>query len=106
MEAAMTKRVLLAVVVLGLMTSHAVAQSGDGSLRGTVTDEQGAAMPGVSVTAISTALLMIEVSSPSNVLNIQGELQNTLPLVEGKYWSDFLHILEYTGQKPRQVTSH
>jgi hypothetical protein len=58
----MTKRVLLAVVVLGLMTSHAAAQSGDGSLRGTVTDEQGAAMPGVTVTAISAALLTPSVS--------------------------------------------
>ena len=33
------------------------AQGGDGSLRGTVKDEQGAAMPGVTVTATSPALL-------------------------------------------------
>ena len=33
---------------------------------------------------------MIEVSSPSNVLNIDADFQKPLPLVEGKYWSDFL----------------
>jgi hypothetical protein len=140
----------------------ALAQGGDGSLRGTVKDDQGGALPGVTVTATSPALLsnslaisdaagnyrlinlppgtyaltaelagfsvfrreavllraganfqvditmaigtleetitvsgdspMLEVSNPSNVLNIDADFQKTLPLVEGKYWSDFLHM--------------
>jgi hypothetical protein len=35
----------------------ALAQGGDGSLRGTVKDDQGGALPGVTVTATSPALL-------------------------------------------------
>src|SRR4051812_34862341 len=35
------------------LSANAAAQSGDGSLRGIVNDEQGAAMPGVTVTATS-----------------------------------------------------
>src|SRR4249920_1772315 len=35
------------------LSAHAAAQGGDGSLRGIVNDEQGAAMPGVTVTATS-----------------------------------------------------
>ena len=146
------------------------AQGGDGSLRGTVKDEQGAAMPGVTVTATSPALLtpsvavsdddgsyrvinlppgtytltaelpgfaifrregillraganfqvdiamtlgtlqetvtvsgdspMIEVSRPSNVLNIDAGFQKALPLVEGKYWSDFLHMTPGVMSRP------
>ena len=35
------------------VAANVAAQSGNGSLRGTVVDEQGAAMPGVSITATS-----------------------------------------------------
>ncbi|MFN2445535.1 MAG: carboxypeptidase-like regulatory domain-containing protein [Vicinamibacterales bacterium] len=146
------------------------AQGGDGSLRGTVTDYQGAAMPGVTITATSPALLspsvalsddegnyrlinlppgtytltaeltgfavfrreaillraganfqvdiamelgtlqetvtvsgdspMIEVSRPSNVPNIDATFQKALPLVEGKYWSDFLHMTPGVMSRP------
>ena len=139
---------------------YLAAQGGDGSLRGTVKDEQGGAIPGVTVTATSPALIapavavsesdgtyrlvnlppgtytvqaelqgfttfrregvllraaanfqvdvtmglgavqetitvtgdspMLEVSRPSNVLNIDADFQKQVPVVEGKYWSDFL----------------
>lgn len=160
------------VVCLGtMMAGRAAAQGGDGSLRGTIKDQQGAALPGVAVTATSPALLspvtavtdnegnyrlinlppgtytvtaelagfavfrregillragatfqvdeivmtlgtvqetitvtgqspMIEVSKPSNVLNIDGDFQKTLPLVEGKYWSDFLHMTPGVMSRP------
>src|SRR5687767_11934053 len=159
------------ILLVGLAAAtNAAAQGGDGSLQGTVKDEQGAAMPGVTVTLTSPALLtpsvavsdaagnyrlinlppgtytltaeltgfsvfrregillragatyqvditmalgtlqetvtvsgespMIEVSSPSNVLNIEGEFQKTLPLVEGKYWSDFLHMTPGVMSRP------
>jgi hypothetical protein len=148
----------------------ATAQTGDGSLRGTVTDEQGAALPGVTITASSPALLsartdvtdatgtyriaslppgtyvitaelpgfatfrreniqlraganflvdvsmalgelketitvtgdspMLEVSNPSNVLNIEGEFQKQVPLVEGKFWSDFLQMTPGVMSRP------
>jgi hypothetical protein len=139
------------------------AQSGNGSLRGTVVDEQGAAMPGVTVTAVSpeaispgtavtdgqgayrllnlspgtytvTAELpgfavyrregvlvrtgsnfqlediamkvgtleeaitvsgqspMLEVSNPTTAMNLDAEFQKALPLVESKFWSDFLQM--------------
>jgi hypothetical protein len=139
------------------------AQSGNGSLRGTVVDEQGAAMPGVTVTATSpeaispgvavtdgegayripnlppgtyviTAELtgfavyrregvlvrtgsnfqlediamkvgtleeaitvsgqspMLEVSNPTTAMNLDAEFQKALPLVESKFWSDFLQM--------------
>ena len=44
------------LVCLALPASLA-AQGGDGSLRGTVRDEQGGAIPGVTVTATSPALI-------------------------------------------------
>jgi len=40
-----------------LFAANAAAQSGNGSLRGTIVDEQGAAMPGVTITATSPAAL-------------------------------------------------
>ena len=43
---------------------------------------------------------MLEVSSPSNVLNIDADFQKTLPLVEGKYWSDFLHMTPGVMSRP------
>ncbi len=39
------------------LSAHAAAQGGDGSLRGIVDDEQGAAMPGVTVTATSPQVI-------------------------------------------------
>ena len=159
------------ILVCGLCAPPgAAAQGGDGTLRGTVTDEQGGALPGVTVTATSPALLgpsvavtddtgnyrlinlspgtyvvsaelagfaifrregillragatfqvditmslgslqetvtvsgdspMIEVSSPSNILNIEGDFQKSLPLVEGKYWSDVLHMTPGVMSRP------
>lgn len=53
-------RPLLAVLVavLAITASSANAQTGDGSLRGYVKDEQGGALPGVNVTATSPQLLV------------------------------------------------
>ena len=54
----MKSRAVLGVLMLGLLSgTYAAAQSGDGSLRGLVKDEQGAVMPGVTVTARSLELL-------------------------------------------------
>src|SRR6185503_2364946 len=44
---------LLACLFTLALSANAARQSGDGSLRGIVNDEQGAAMPGVTVTATS-----------------------------------------------------
>ena len=153
-------RALILALALASVTVPAAAQVGDGGLRGTVVDEQGGAMPGVTVTATSSALMapavaisesdgtyrlinlppgeyvlsaelagftafrregvllraganfqvditmtvgameetitvtgdspMLEVSKPSNVLTIDAEFQKRCPIVEGKFWSDFL----------------
>src|SRR5918996_1407349 len=152
------------------IAAGAAAQGGNGSIRGTVKDEQGAAMPGVTMTATGPALLtpsvavtddtgnyrlinlppgdytltaeltgfsvfrregillraganfqvditmalgtlqetvtvsgdspMLEVANPSNVLNIDANFQKTLPLVEGKFWSDFLHMTPGVMSRP------
>src|SRR3954469_23825112 len=50
-------RLLLAFTLLTLTANAAAAQSGQGSLRGYVRDEQGGVLPGVTVTATSPALL-------------------------------------------------
>lgn len=163
--------IVIAVLLFGgVFESGMAAQGGNGSLRGTVTDAQGGALPGVTVTATSPALLtpsvgvsdaggnyrlvnlppgtyaiaaelsgfsvfvregillraganfqvdiamalgtlsetvtvsgdspMLEVSSPSNVLNIDAVFQKSLPLVEGKYWSDFLHMTPGVMSRP------
>jgi hypothetical protein len=164
------KVAVLSLAFAVAVTASAGAQGGNGSLRGTVKDEQGSAMPGVTVTARSPALLipsvaisddvgnyrlinlppgdyvliaeltgfsvfrreaillraganfqvdvtmtlgtlqetitvtgdspMLEVASPSNVLNIQADFQKTLPIVEGKYWSDFLHMTPGVMSRP------
>jgi hypothetical protein len=153
-----------------LIPSLAAAQGGDGSLRGAIKDDQGAVMPGVTVTATSAALInpsvtvtesdgtyrlvnlppgtytlqaelpgfttfrreaillraganfqvditmtlgalqetitvtgdspMLEVSKPSNVLNIDAEFQKQVPVVEGKYWSDFLMMAPGVISRP------
>ena len=159
------------LLVVGLSwASDAAAQGGDGSLRGVVRDTQGGALPGVTVTATSPAMLvprtdvsdaegnyrlinlppgtytmtaeltgfstfrregilvraganfqvdvalsvgtleesitvtgdspMLEVSRPSNVLNIDAVFQKTVPLVEGKYWSDFLMMTPGVMSRP------
>src|SRR5438128_1420987 len=43
--------------LLGLSVAPASAQTGDGSLRGYVRDQQGGVLPGVTVTATSPSLL-------------------------------------------------
>jgi len=54
----MNRRVIAVALVgfLGLSTV-ATAQTGAGSLRGYITDEQGGALPGVTVTARSEVLI-------------------------------------------------
>jgi len=54
----MRRIVMVLVVVVSLASAAtALAQGGDGSLRGTVKDDQGGALPGVTVSATSPALL-------------------------------------------------
>ena len=162
--------VLLAVLLALSVGADAAAQSGDGSLRGLVKDEQGAVMPGVTVTATSGELLtpaaatseadgsyrlpnlppgtytltaelsgfrsvrkegillraganfqvdftlavgaleetitvtgespMLEVTKPSNVLNIDASFQKEVPVVESHFWSDFLQYTPGVLSRP------
>lgn len=158
-------RTLLAAATLVLILAvadYVAAQTGDGSLRGYVRDELGSVLPGVTVTATSSALLnasaavtdstgyyrlislppgtytltaeltgfavfkregillragstfqvdvvmqvgtleetitvvgdspMLEVSRPSNTLNIDGEFQREVPLQARRNWSNFLEV--------------
>ncbi len=155
--------------VLGL-SAVAAAQTGAGSLRGHITDEQGGALPGVTVAARSEVLIqpvtsvtdaegyyrlinlppgtyevsadlsgfaafkrqgvlvragsnfqvdiamkiaalsetitvsgespMLEVSNPSNVLNISGEFQREMPIQARRNWSDFLEITPGVHSRP------
>src|SRR5436190_20696944 len=50
-------RLVVSCAALLLMAIDAAAQTGQGSLRGYVRDEQGGALPGVTVTATSAALI-------------------------------------------------
>src|SRR6476646_7425066 len=50
-------RSALASTVLFLLAASAAAQTGQGSLRGYVKDDQGGALPGATVTARSAALM-------------------------------------------------
>jgi len=43
---------------------------------------------------------MIEVSKPSNVLNIDGEFQKQMPLAARKNWTDFLEITPGVHSRP------
>jgi hypothetical protein len=54
-----TRRSILTVVVIMLLSAAArvAGQGGDGSLRGTVKDAQGGALPGVTISATSPAML-------------------------------------------------
>src|SRR4030095_8219054 len=54
----MTRTFVVPLIACSLFLSHsASAQTGDGSLRGYVKDQQGGVLPGVTVTATSPALL-------------------------------------------------
>ncbi len=161
------------LLILALCLSNArdaTAQSGDGSLRGVVKDDQGAVMPGATVTATSPELLtplavtceadgsyrvsnlppgtytlvaelagfktvrkegillraganfevdftlsvgqieetitvrgespMLEVTKPSNVLNIDADFQKEVPVVESHFWSDFLQYTPGVLSRP------
>ncbi|MGE5245954.1 MAG: TonB-dependent receptor domain-containing protein [Betaproteobacteria bacterium] len=168
----MIRRAILFTVTLtlGFVASTALAQTGQGSLRGYVKDEQGGALPGVSVTATSPALIqpatgvsdangyyrlinlppgtyavtaeltgfatfkregvllrgganfqvdvtmkigslsetitvsgespMLEVSKPSNVLNISGDFQREMPIQSRRNWSDFLELTPGVHSRP------
>jgi len=50
-------RSILLVVLLLLTATTAMAQTGQGSLRGYVKDDQGGALPGVTVTAVSAVIM-------------------------------------------------
>src|SRR5436190_13753600 len=162
-------RLALAFVLQFLIAASAIAQT-QGSLRGYVKDEQGGALPGVTVTATSPALIqpstavteadgayrlinlppgtytvsaeltgfatykrtdvllraganfqvditmkigtlqesvtvagespMLEVSKPSNVLNISGEFQREMPISSRRNWSDFLELTPGVHSRP------
>ena len=155
--------VMSLLLVLGFAASEAAAQVGDGSLSGTVRDEQQGALPGVMITATSDQLItprtavtdasgtyrlgnlppgeytltgeltgfavykqegirlraaanfgvdivltigaleetitvtaespMLEITRPSNLINIDGEFQKAIPVSDGKFWSD---VLDFT----------
>jgi carboxypeptidase family protein/TonB-dependent receptor-like protein len=158
------------LLFLLLTATSIAAQTGQGSLRGYVKDESGGALPGVTVTATSPALIqpttavtdaegyyrlinlppgtytivaeltgfathrregvvlqaganfqvevtmkigalqetvtvagespMLEVSKPSNILNISGEFQRELPIQARRNWSDFLEITPGVHSRP------
>ncbi len=161
--------VLAAVCALVLVGGTAFAQVG-GSLSGYVKDEQGAVLPGVTVTATSPELIrpatgvsdaagyyrllnlppgeytlaaelagfapvkrenillrananfavdltmkvgtlqetvtvagespMLEVSRPSNVLNVDGDFQKQMPIAARRNWSDFLEMTPGVHSRP------
>jgi len=163
-------RIAIACLVMLIAAAAAEAQTGQGSLRGYIKDEQGGALPGVTVTATSPALIqptttttdaegyyrlinlppgtyvikaeltgfapyrredvllraganfqvdvtmkigslqetvtvagespMLEVSKPSNVLNISGEFQRDMPIQARRNWSDFLEITPGVHSRP------
>src|SRR5262245_54156010 len=165
----MIRRHVALAFVIQFLASSAMAQN-QGSLRGYVKDEQGGALPGVTVTASSEALIqpstavteadgayrlvnlppgsytvsaaltgfatyrrtdvllraganfqvdivmkigalqesvtvagespMLEVSKPSNVLNISGEFQREMPIQARRNWSDFLEITPGVHSRP------
>ncbi len=171
----MSIRPFILALALASVAVPAAAQVGDGGLRGTVVDEQGGAMPGVTVTATSSALMapavaisesdgtyrlinlppgeyvlsaelagfkqfrregvllragatflvditltvgameetitvtfespMLEVSKPSNVLTIDAGFQRVAPMVEGKFWSDFLLLTPGVISRPHNDAS-
>ncbi len=166
----MMRHMLLLATAAVLLASNGFAQTGQGSLRGYVKDEQGGVLPGVTVTATSPALIqpettvtdstgyyrlvnlppgtytvtaeltgfatfkrqdvllrgganfqvdvtmklgtlsetvtvsgespMLEVSKPSNVLNISGEFQREMPIQARRNWSDFLELTPGVHSRP------
>src|SRR6267378_4652066 len=164
------RHLILSFALVLLTAAAAAAQTGAGSLRGYVTDEQGGALPGVTVSARGEALIqpvssitdaegyyrlinlppgtyevsadlsgfaaykrqgvllraganfqvdiamklaslsetitvsgespMLEVSNPSNVLNISGEFQREMPIQARRNWSDFLEITPGVHSRP------
>ncbi len=79
----MARRLVGLVVCLAVALSTPLvvhAQTGDGSLRGYVKDEQGAVLPGVTVTATSQALL-----TPLTVVSDTGGYYRLLNLPPGTY---------------------
>jgi len=172
----MTRMAVALIVLVSLsIPTETAAQGGDGSLRGTVRDAQGGALPGVTITATSDVLLspsvtvtdgsgnyrlvnlppgtftvtaqlsgfsvsrregvllragsnfqvdiamelgtleesitvsgdapMLEVTKPSNVLTIDAEFQKEAPVVEGKFWSDFLMLTPGVISRPHNDAS-
>ncbi|MGQ0675161.1 MAG: carboxypeptidase regulatory-like domain-containing protein, partial [Rhodospirillales bacterium] len=75
-------RLLSALFLASLLALplQAFAQTGDGSIRGYVKDEQGAVLPGVTVTALSPALL-----SPVTAVTDTGGYYRLLNLPPGTY---------------------
>ena len=57
------QKILMIVGVLALSAGIAVAQTSYGSLYGTVVDEQGAALPGVTVTLTGPGAPMVQVTT-------------------------------------------
>jgi hypothetical protein len=164
------KQYFFACLLALTFSGAATAQTGQGGLRGYVKDEQGGALPGVTVTATSPALIkptitvsdaegsyrlvnlppgtytvtaelagfatsrrpdvlvragvtfqvdltmnigtlsetvtvsgespMLEVSKPSNVLNISGEFQRDMPIQARRNWSDFLELTPGVHSRP------
>ena len=58
------KRLLIAVVVPVLLSNLLVAESGDVSLRGQVTDPSGASVPAITVTLIESGKTALEIAWP------------------------------------------
>src|SRR5687767_11119324 len=73
--------VLILFGLASLISSPAAAQGGDASIIGQVTDQSGAVLPGVTVTATSPAL---QVPSVTDVTNERGEYR-LAPLPVGVY---------------------
>jgi len=71
---------LLLLVVLALMPVAALAQSSNGSISGTITDDSGAAVPGVTITATNLATSIAR----TTVSNGAGHYDSP-PLVPGTY---------------------
>jgi hypothetical protein len=57
----------------------------------------GAVEETITVTAESP---MLEVTRPSNLLNIDGDFQREIPISTGKYWSDFLELTPGVFSRP------
>jgi hypothetical protein len=165
-----SRQIVLSLVLVLLAAAVAAPQTGQGSLRGYVKDEQGGALPGVTISATSPALIqpatavtdadgayrlinlppgsytikaeltgfatyrhedvllragatfqvdvvmkigtlqetvtvagespMLEVSKPSNVLNISGDFQREMPIAARRNWSDFLELTPGVHSRP------